>query len=42
MNSSVWAELAVRKKKVDLNFSEQLFRVGFSTFCGQNKISNFF
>ena len=29
--------LAVRKK-VDLNFSEQLLRVVFSTFCGQKEI----
>jgi hypothetical protein len=35
MNSSVWAiwaVLAVRGKKVDLSFSEQLLRVVFSTF----------
>ena len=41
MNSSVWAiwaVLAVRGKKVDLSFSEQLLRVVFSTFCGQKKI----
>jgi hypothetical protein len=29
--------LAVREKKVDLRNSEQLFRVVFSTFGGQNK-----
>ena len=37
MNSSVWAIWAAgsKGKKVDLSFSEQLFRVFFSTFCGQ-------
>ena len=25
-----------KEKKVDLSFSEQLLRVFFSTFCGQN------
>ena len=25
-----------KEKKVDLSFSEQLLRVVFSTFCGQN------
>ena len=29
-------------KKVDLSFSEQLFRVGFSTFYGQKKSLKFF
>ena len=41
MNSSVWAvwaELAVRKKKVDLSFSGQLLRVFFPTFWGQKKM----
>ena len=40
MNSSVWvvwAVRAVREKKVDLRNSEQLLRVVFSTFGGQNK-----
>ena len=40
MNSfvwAVWAELAVRKKKVDLSFSGQLLRVFFPTFWGQKK-----
>ena len=27
---------SAQEKKVDLSFSEQLFRVVFSTFCGQN------
>ena len=39
MNSSVWAVWAAqgsKEKKVDLSFSEQLLRVFFSTFCGQN------
>ena len=41
INSSVWAVLAVRavrEEKVDLRNSEQLFRVVFSTFGGQQKI----
>jgi hypothetical protein len=45
MNSSVWAiwaVLAVREKKVDLSFSEQLLWVVFSTFCGQNFFFKFF
>jgi hypothetical protein len=45
MNSSVWAfwaVQAVREKKEDLSFSEQLLRVVFSTFCGQKKIIIFF
>ena len=29
LETSVWAELAIRKKKVDLSFSEQLLRVVF-------------
>jgi hypothetical protein len=36
MNSSVWAAQGSKEKNVDLSFSEQLFRVVFSTFCGQN------
>ena len=45
MNSSVWAvwavwaAQAVRGKKVDLSFSEQLLMVFFSTFCGQKYCS---
>jgi hypothetical protein len=38
MNSSVWAVRAVKEKKVDLSFSEQLLRVVFSTFGGQKKL----
>ena len=44
MNSSLWAIWAAQgseEKIVDLSFSEQLLRVVFSTFCGQNKNSNF-
>ena len=44
MNSSVWvvwAAQAVRKKKVDFSFSEQLLSVVLSTFYGQKKL-NFF
>ena len=39
---TIWAAQAVRKKKVDLSFSEQLLRVVFSTFCGQKKFKFLF
>ena len=34
--SGVWATQGSKEKKVDLSFSEQLMRVGFSTFCWHN------